>query len=267
MGNCNCLSSSNSYKNAETTVDQIIPETKTLKAQNVQNSIQEKRGASIPNQCFVKQSSIAAKSENFIKNSSFVAPEIVSIRECNTQRFKDRNDIKIVVLGDSYSGKSSFVIRYVTGKFESYYVVSVCNEYYQKKGVNFNGIKYDLEFTIRAGKSEYQEDITKTCEEVDIFLMFYDVSSKQSFDNLKTTYGEIRNHMFNFKDSISNVIFIGNKSDIKEKKVTVENVKEYLQNDKVSVFEISVKNNTNITKVFNKILEVFDKAAYSMIEK
>ena len=267
MGNCNCLSSNNPYKNAETTVDQPIPETKSLKAQNIHNPVQEKRGASIPNQLFVKQSSIAAKTESFQKNSSFIAHELLPIRECNSQRFKDRKNIKIVVLGDSYSGKSSFVIRYVTGKFESYYVVSVCNEYYKKKGVNFNGEKYHFDFTIRAGKSEYQEDITKTCEEVDIFLMFYDVSSKQSFDNLKNSYGEIRNHMFNFRDSISNVIFIGNKSDIKEKKVTVDDVKEYLQNDKVSVFEISVKNNTNITKVFNKILEVFDKASNSMIEK
>lgn len=261
MGNCNCLSSTNNNKNSETSVDQISNDTKSIPfVPNIQ-STNEKRGASIKTQSFVKQSPKASIKENY-HNNSFNQPHNLFLKETKSfSKFLNRREINIALLGDSNTGKSSFVIRYVSGKFEPYHVVSVCNEYYNKNGVSFNSRKYDFIFTVSAGKSEYKEDIIRTCQDVDFFLMFYDVSSKKSFENLKDVYGDIKKYVFNYKDKHSNVMFIGNKSDLKEKKVSAQDVKDYLQNDKICVFEISVKNNTNITKVFNQVLEIFDATA------
>jgi small GTP-binding protein len=263
MGNCNCLSTTNNNKNSETSVEQLVNETKSIPIVSSPSNLNyEKRGASIKTQSFVKQSPTATKKEYQQKNSLIQAENYAGlINNKSFSKFLNRRDINIVIIGESNTGKSSFVIRYVSGKFEPYHVVSVCNEYYDKKGILYNGRKYDFNFTVSAGKSEYKEDILKTCQDVDFFLMFYDVSSKNSFDNLKSLYSDIKNYMFNYKDLHSNVIFIGNKSDIKEKWVTSQEVKDFLQNDKIFVFEISVKNNTNITKVFNQILEIFDATA------
>jgi small GTP-binding protein len=264
MGNCNCLSTTNSNKNADTSVGQLVNEHKSNQTVTVLNTSHEKRGASIPTQSFVKQSPTTGKKEYLNKNASIIL-ENGGLNDYKFySRFINRREINIVVMGESNTGKSSFVIRYVSGKFEPYHVVSVCNEYYQKKGVNYNGKKYDFNFTVSAGKSEYKEDILKTCQDVDFFLLFYDITSKQSFDSLKSVYNDIKGYMFNYKDSNSNVILVGNKNDLhKEKSVHVEDVKKFLQNDKICVLEISVKNNTNITKVFNQILENFDAIANS----
>jgi small GTP-binding protein len=259
MGNCNCLSTTNNNKNAETSVGQLVNEAKTNQPVTILNTSHEKRGTSIPTQSFVKQSPTVAKKEILITNPSNIFENGGLWENKFFNRFINRKEIKIVVMGESNTGKSSFVIRYVGGKFEPYYVVSVCNEYYHKKGVNYNGKKYDFNFTVSAGKSEYKEDILNTCQDVDYFILFYDITSKQSFENLKTNYTDIKGFMFNYNDSNSNVIFVGNKNDLhKEKCVSVEDVKGFLQNDKICVLEISVKNNTNITKVFNHILENFD---------
>jgi small GTP-binding protein len=165
-------------------------------------------------------------------------------------------------LGESGVGKSAFVIRYIENRFENFHIVTLGTEKYSKIGT-FNSRKYTLNFIVTSGDPQYKTDYTANYKQVDFFLAFYDVSSKKSFDKLKTTVAEeLKDYLFSYKNEYPNVIFIGNKSDLtKERKVPYEEVEKYCKINKFDFYEISVRSNLNISKVVNKLMETFDYMA------
>jgi small GTP-binding protein len=227
----------------------------------------EKRGISIPTQSFVKKlnNSFQPKKENLNKISSKTSTNaMTSFVEPDYSKFHNRTTIKILLLGDPGVGKSSFVIRFVNSKFETYYVVSIGTECYTKKNLNFNGITYTLEFIVSSGDPLYKQDITKVYEDVDFFLMFYDVTSFSSFENIKKYLNDIKDYIFFYKNKIPNVIIVGNKCDHKDKIVKMEDVNIFCMKENLGIkaFEVSVKANTNIPKLINLIVESFHVTAH-----
>lgn len=172
----------------------------------------------------------------------------------------NRNFINIVLLGDSKVGKSSFVIKYVEGKFEPYHVVTLGTEFYFKN-IIFKECKYTLNFIVTSGAPEYKEDYTKSYQNVDFFLMFYDITQKETFENLKKLVDEIKDYIFLYKNQCSNIIFLGNKCESKNKVVNYDESEAYCNKNNIDFYEISVKNNNGINKVINKLVETFHDMA------
>ncbi len=188
------------------------------------------------------------------KNSSFV------VNERRESKVFKRTFINVVLIGESATGKSSFVIKYVNNKFEPYHVVTLGTEYFSKK-TKYNSTEYILNFIVTSGDPNFQEDYTNSYQNVDFFLMFYDVTNKKSFEKLKQTFLDIKKYCFNYKNKTMNAIFIGNKCEIKQREVPIEEAQVFCKKYNIDLFEISVKTNVNIPKVINKILTTFDDMA------
>lgn len=73
----------------------------------------------------------------------------------NQKRFiKGRLDIKIIVVGTSGTGKTSFCKRYITGEFSSEYKATILSEY-QHKIFNYNNNDYKVHIWDLAGQDKY----------------------------------------------------------------------------------------------------------------
>lgn len=166
----------------------------------------------------------------------------------------------MILLGESGVGKSSFVIKYVESRFETYYVTTIGKEVSSKK-MKYNGTVYTINFIVTSGDPQFQEDYTKAFQDVDFFLMFYDVTNRDTFNKLKDSVQEIKKYFFKYKEGNLNVLFVGNKCDEKKRDVPTEEALTFCKKNNIELIEISVKTNMNVAKVINKVLETFDDMA------
>lgn len=166
---------------------------------------------------------------------------------------------KIILLGDTNSGKTSF-----THSIMSERLLDVNNP---TIGVEFMSHNVELEDKTNvklmiwdtAGQERYRT-ITKMYYKniVGVFL-FFDLTSRTSFINLKYWYNEIKR---NVEDSNGIVFIIGNKLDlISNRAVTNEDILGFLEelDDKntIKYKEISVKTSSSadIRELFKEIAE------------
>ena len=176
---------------------------------------------------------------------------------------KNKNEINIVFLGDTNTGKSCFVIKFVENVFEKLYIPTLGSEI-KKKIVSYNTHKYQLNFFVTSG-NDYKDDYTEYYNNADFFLVFYDITNKKSFDCIKNSIQkEIMPFFFAYKDGTSNIVLVGNKIDLEnERNVKIEEVENYCKEKKLIYYEISIKTNKNINIMMNKLLKSFDQISYS----
>ena len=98
---------------------------------------------------------------------------------------KNKNEINIVFIGDTNTGKSCFVIKFVENIFEKLYIPTLGSEI-KKKIVSYNTHKYQLNFFVTSG-NDYKDDYTEYYNNADFFLVFYDITNKKSFDYIKNS--------------------------------------------------------------------------------
>ena len=176
---------------------------------------------------------------------------------------KNKNEINIVFIGDTNTGKSCFVIKFVENVFEKLYIPTLGSEI-KKKIVSYNTHKYQLNFFVTSG-NDYKDDYTEYYNNADFFLVFYDITNKKSFDCIKNIIqNEIMPFFFSYKDGTSNIILVGNKIDLEnERNVKIEEVEKYCKEKKLIYYEISIKTNKNINIMMNTLLKSFDQISYS----
>ena len=176
---------------------------------------------------------------------------------------KNKNEINIVFIGDTNTGKSCFVIKFVENVFEKLYIPTLGSEI-KKKIVSYNTHKYQLNFFVTSG-NDYKDDYTEYYNNADFFLVFYDITNKKSFDCIKNIIqNEIMPFFFFFFFGTSNIILVGNKIDLEnERNVKIEEVEKYCKEKKFIFYEISIKTNKNINIMMNTLLKSFDQISYS----
>ena len=165
-------------------------------------------------------------------------------------------EYKIVVLGDFGVGKSSLIYRYLNNKFKKN-----IEEHDIKPENNIQIIQIDENTKIKlniwdtAGQEKSGKIIKQYYRDCYGALIVFDLTNKQSFENLKNWIKELKEN--SPKDIV--YCFGGNKSDlIDERNVNYEEIKEFLQDD--LYYEISSKTGNNISLAFEQL-------AYNIIEK
>ena len=89
----------------------------------------------------------------------------------------------------------------------------------------------------------------------DYYILMYDLSDQNTFIFVKEFYENNLQDKFKKNNFISNIIFVGNKYDIG--KIDNEIIK-YIDDNNISHFEISVKNNYGCIELSQKISKDFD---------
>ncbi len=155
---------------------------------------------------------------------------------------KSKDEKTILIYGPPESGKTSFIIRYFENKFDSCYIPSFSDEITKRRCFLNYGKKFNLEIIVSNNLNQIQN--------ADCYFIFFDISSKNSFEESK----KIINNIINY----NKVIFlIGNKKDLKNV-VLEKNIQDLCKKYHLEYFLISVKDNIGISAMMKKFGEIFD---------
>ncbi len=168
------------------------------------------------------------------------------------------NDIKIILIGDAETGKTSFVYRWISGKFEDVYKVTVFHNF-NYKIMELNNTIYRVQIWDIGGQDRSRclaKYFVKGCHAV---FIFSDITKKETLDNTilwKNLLNDLSKE-FNYS-----VILFQNKIDLFEQNKLNETqfqIKKFAEDNNFdSFYRISCKNNEGIDNAMKEIITEID---------
>ena len=145
---------------------------------------------------------------------------------------------KIIFVGDSGVGKTTLINRINNEEFKDLNESSVGIDYYSKN-IKFGGEELTLQIWDTAGQEKYRGLIPTYARNAVLAFIIYDISSKQSFENLTG--------WIDYLNSIEKMpmIICGNKIDL-VRQVTKEEGEKFAKKNNLVFFEVSAKTNKNM---------------------
>ena len=167
--------------------------------------------------------------------------------------------IKIMTLGNSEVGKTSFIMRYTEDSFSEIYLATIGIDF-KVKNIIINDKIYKLFFYDTTGQEKYKSISFNIIKNAQGIIIMYDITNKKSFESLK----EWINNVKELKGKNFPMILLGNKIDKENERIISTEYGQDLANEyKIDFFETSSKTCINIqesiTILINKILERREK--------
>ncbi|KAG2470815.1 ras and EF-hand domain-containing protein isoform X1 [Polypterus senegalus] len=138
-----------------------------------------------------------------------------SQKKTNMEGLEDSNSpgpmYKLVLAGDAGSGKSSFLLRLCMNEFKGD-TTSTLGVDFQMKKLSVDGEHTSLQIWDTAGQERFRSIARNYFRKAHGVLLMYDVTSEQSFLNIREWIDAIREST----DDPIPVIVIGNKTDLRE---------------------------------------------------
>ena len=169
---------------------------------------------------------------------------------------------KIVLIGDSGVGKTNLLGRYLKKEYKEETKATVGVEFGEKK-YELNGLKIKAQIWDTAGQERYKAITSMYYKGAKGALIVFDLSSKNTFQNVEKWYNEIKKTA----DPNINLILIGNKSDLKDKRqISTEEGENKAKEMNVAYLETSALNCDNVDKAFDALIEAISKKMKMEIE-
>lgn len=157
---------------------------------------------------------------------------------------------KIVLIGDSGVGKSNILSRFTKNEFclESKSTIGV---EFATKTLQIEGKTIKAQIWDTAGQERYRAITSAYYRGAVGALLVYDMTKKQTFDNVQRWLRELRNHA----DSNIVIMLAGNKSDLTHLRVVQqEEAQSMAEKEGLSFLETSALEATNVENAFQTIL-------------
>ena len=175
-----------------------------------------------------------------------------------TQTFDDRNTFKVSVVGQTLVGSTSICKRYIHDEINTEIVSSMGPDCWAKeievknKTVNLQlwnirGFGYSIDEKI-SFELDWKPIKDYVCKRAHAVIVVYDVTSMKTFSNVKKylEYLELEKGVIK--------ILVGNKIDLKEKKVvSSEDAQNFAEKNGMRFFEASALSNLNIDEMFESV--------------
>ena len=159
-----------------------------------------------------------------------------------SEESKNEETIKIIILGDSKVGKTSFIIRFTKNKFDETYLATIGVDY-KDRIINIENKLYKLMYYDTAGEEKYKSIPKNYIKNMQGIILMYDITNKLSFDSIIDWISDVKE----IKGENFPMILVGNKIDLNEsREVTEEMGYELAEKNQIEFFETSNKDGTNI---------------------
>ena len=143
-------------------------------------------------------------------------------------------------------GKSCLLIRFTDDTWSDSYVTTIGVDF-KIKTLDVDGKSVKLQIWDTAGQERFRNIISSYYRGAQGIMLVYDITDLESFQNLNSWLIEIE------KNASKNVykILVGNKCDMEnDRKVTVEQGKDFAAQYGMKFFETSAKESTNVSDAF-----------------
>ena len=157
---------------------------------------------------------------------------------------------KLIFLGDQNVGKSSILNRFLSDTFVEEYQATIGLDF-QSKNVQIDNQDVHLLLYDTAGQEKFRSLIPMYTRDANIILLVYDITNKESFENLYVWLKDLTN--ININEVI--ICIVGNKTDLNEKReVSNEEGQKYAQEHDFIFQEVSAKTGEGFSELFYKSL-------------
>ncbi|KAL9975225.1 hypothetical protein ACROYT_G012358 [Oculina patagonica] len=154
--------------------------------------------------------------------------------------------IKLVILGGELVGKSSFVLRFVKGRFYEYQEATVGAAFLTMKlCLDDTTVKFEIWDT--AGKELYSSLAPMYFKDARAAIVVYDITDHDTFGRAKTWVKELQ------RQASPNIVKVlaGNKADLSSKRmVEYEDAQSYAEENGLLFMETSAKTGMNVNEIF-----------------
>ena len=160
---------------------------------------------------------------------------------------------KILLIGDSCVGKTCLISRYAIGVFNEEYITTVGFDSRQKEEI-INNEKVLVKIFDTGGQERFKSITANYLRNAEGVILVYDVTSNESFENLKFWIESIKNNLGN--DDIIPIIIIGNKIDLEDAREINKLVAEkFAKDNNYKYFETSAKTGEGVDDAFREIVK------------
>jgi len=159
---------------------------------------------------------------------------------------------QILIVGDSTVGKTSILYRYTNNSFLATHLATVGIDYFNKDEIiNDKIIKVKIWDT--AGQERYRSLTNSFFRNAQGIILVYDVSNRETFDNLKYWVQSINNNL-GVESNVKKII-LGNKIDL-PREVSKDEAQAIADEFSIKYFETSAKDDINIKDSIRHCVEI-----------
>ena len=160
--------------------------------------------------------------------------------------------LKIIIVGDTFTGKTCIMNRYINDDFSSH-TESTVGSTSSTKEISFNNIKYILNIWDTAGQEQFHSIIPVYFRDANAAIIVFDVSNPKSFHSI-----EFWKKMIHENEPNCNIIAIcANKIDLWEKQqdnlINTDAIIEVASTLDLPYFECSAATGEGVIKLFQTI--------------
>ena len=162
-------------------------------------------------------------------------------------------DIKIITLGNSAVGKSSFILKYTDNSFSQEYLSTLGVDYKHKKIKLKNGKDVRLRIFDTAGQERYRAVSASFIKKADGVILIYDISDLDSFEAVDNWIKSIKEIG---KEKLP-IVLVGNKCDLSddERKISLKEGQDKANEFQIPFYETSCKDGINIKEALEKLID------------
>lgn len=155
---------------------------------------------------------------------------------------------KVMLVGDSYVGKTCILLRFRDGAFVNPSGATVGIDYGNKTfHLDSNRIKIQIWDT--AGQERFRSLTHAYYRDADAIVLVYDIESRYSYNNIKKW---LRDAQEKARDNVT-IIVLGNKCDSEHRRVLFEEGEQLAAENDIIFYETSAVDGQNIDEAFERI--------------
>ena len=164
----------------------------------------------------------------------------------------DEIRLKILLIGDSTSGKTQLLLRYVDEFFPEMHLATIGVEFKSKK-IKLNDININLQIWDSVGQERFRSISKNLIINSNGLIFVYDIANKSSFSLIKDIYENIKD----IKPENVKVIIVGNNKEMEnERQVSKDMVKSFCEKHNIESIEVSSRLGTNVSKCFETLTKL-----------
>ena len=159
--------------------------------------------------------------------------------------------LKILLIGDSFVGKTSLLLKYTEGKMPENHMATIGVEF-KEKVINCNNRQIKLQIWDTSGQERFRSITQNFYRNADGIMVVFDVTNKNSFAHIKDWLTDVQN-----LDSDLKRILVANKTDLVDSRViNKEKMENFGENKNMKCYETSAKSGLNVDLIFQDLAEL-----------
>ncbi|XP_068167226.1 ras-related protein Rab-27B-like [Antennarius striatus] len=174
--------------------------------------------------------------------------------------------IKLLALGDSGVGKTTFLHRYTDNKFNRKFTTTVGIDFKEKRvvytGTGADGrternFRVHLQLWDTAGQERFRSLTTAFFRDAMGFLLMFDLTNQQSFLNVRNWMSQLQANAY--CDS-PDIVLVGTKADLQDvRDVHVRQAKDLAERYGIPYFETSAMTGVEVDQAVSTLLDLVMK--------